>query len=142
MLFLPAPLLTVLAQQLLTEADAATIHERLNQQETEIERLRNELAQYMRRGNCLLPCLPIRRGSAPTCSSTWRLLRPVQKKGLKSQPEKKEEKKEPEWVDMSADKWTVKLGGHVQGDQILWPNKDPAITVPWHATTSNSAVCV
>lgn len=34
----------------------------------------------------------------------------------------------PEWVDMSADKWTVKLGGHVQLDYINWPQASPAIT--------------
>jgi phosphate-selective porin OprO/OprP len=35
-----------------------------------------------------------------------------------------------DWVDMSSDKWTVKLGGHVQLDYIMWPYKDPAITSP------------
>jgi phosphate-selective porin OprO/OprP len=45
--------------------------------------------------------------------------------------EKKEEKKpEDEWTDMSADKWTVKLGGHVQMDYIQWAGTDPAITDP------------
>ncbi len=32
------------------------------------------------------------------------------------------------WQDMSTDKWTVKLGGHVQLDYINWANADPAIT--------------
>jgi phosphate-selective porin OprO/OprP len=30
-------------------------------------------------------------------------------------------------ADVCSDKWTVKLGGHVQMDYILWPNADPAI---------------
>lgn len=34
------------------------------------------------------------------------------------------------WVDVSADKWTVRLGGHVQADLVEWANKDPAITSP------------
>jgi phosphate-selective porin OprO and OprP len=31
------------------------------------------------------------------------------------------------WTDMSVDKWTVKLGGHMQADLIQWANTDPAI---------------
>jgi phosphate-selective porin OprO/OprP len=29
-----------------------------------------------------------------------------------------------DWVDLSGEKWTVKLGGHVQMDFIHWPNAD------------------
>jgi phosphate-selective porin OprO/OprP len=32
-----------------------------------------------------------------------------------------------EWVDLSSEKWTVKLGGHVQMDQILWADHDPQV---------------
>ncbi len=32
-----------------------------------------------------------------------------------------------DWVDMSTDKWTVKLGGHVQLDYINWAQADDAI---------------
>jgi phosphate-selective porin OprO/OprP len=39
-------------------------------------------------------------------------------------------KPEDEWTDVSSEKWTVKLGGHVQLDYITWPNADPAITGP------------
>ncbi len=31
------------------------------------------------------------------------------------------------WEDLSSDKWTVKLGGHVQLDYINWANADPGI---------------
>jgi phosphate-selective porin OprO/OprP len=34
------------------------------------------------------------------------------------------------WIDVSGEKWTVKLGGHVQLDYINWANADPAITGP------------
>jgi phosphate-selective porin OprO/OprP len=34
------------------------------------------------------------------------------------------------WVDLSSEKWTVKLGGHVQLDYVNWPNADAAITGP------------
>ncbi len=44
-------------------------------------------------------------------------------------PAKKEEQKEEkepaaEWVDMSADKWNIKLGGHFQLDSINWADAD------------------
>jgi phosphate-selective porin OprO/OprP len=39
----------------------------------------------------------------------------------------KSESKEPEWIDMSAEKWNVKLGGHVQIDWINWPDHSPQI---------------
>jgi phosphate-selective porin OprO/OprP len=32
-----------------------------------------------------------------------------------------------EWTDMSQDKWTVKMGGHVQSDYINWADASPAI---------------
>ena len=32
------------------------------------------------------------------------------------------------WIDVSNEKWTVKLGGHVQTDYINWAHADPAIT--------------
>lgn len=31
------------------------------------------------------------------------------------------------WTDVSNEKWTVKLGGHIQMDYITWANADPAI---------------
>jgi len=34
------------------------------------------------------------------------------------------------WLDLSNDKWNVRLGGHVQTDLINWPYKDPDITSP------------
>ena len=39
-----------------------------------------------------------------------------------------EAQKSAEWVDMSTDKWTVKLGGHVQLDYVNWAHADPAIS--------------
>jgi phosphate-selective porin OprO/OprP len=32
-----------------------------------------------------------------------------------------------EWIDLSTEKWTVKLGGHVQMDYITWPDHDPQV---------------
>lgn len=35
---------------------------------------------------------------------------------------------EPPWVDLSKEKWTVRLAGHVQLEYITWPKADPSIT--------------
>lgn len=46
----------------------------------------------------------------------------------KAAAKKPDEKKADDgWVDLSSEKWTVKLGGHVQLDYINWANADPAI---------------
>ncbi len=37
------------------------------------------------------------------------------------------ERKKIDWVDVSDEKWTVKLGGHIQMDYITWVNAAPAI---------------
>ena len=52
-----------------------------------------------------------------------------EKKRADSDKKKKEDetKKAEGWQDMSTDKWTVKLAGHVQLDYINWANADPAI---------------
>jgi phosphate-selective porin OprO/OprP len=39
-----------------------------------------------------------------------------------------EKKADDGWVDLSTEKWTVKLAGHVQMDYINWVNADPAIS--------------
>ena len=52
-----------------------------------------------------------------------------EKKRVDSEKKKKEDetKKAEGWQDMSTDKWTVKMGGHVQLDYINWANASPAI---------------
>ncbi len=35
-----------------------------------------------------------------------------------------------DWTDLSNEKWTVKLGGHVQMDYVMWPQTDPNIVDP------------
>jgi phosphate-selective porin OprO/OprP len=126
------------AQQLLTEDDAAAIYERFEQQDAELQRLRQQLSQYGATGDLPVPNdqvpipLPVEDEKGELADVLQRLetLEEAAAKEPEKPAEKKEEKKEPAWVDMSADKWTVKLGGHVQGDQILWADKDPAITDP------------
>lgn len=52
-----------------------------------------------------------------------------EKKRAESDKKKKDDetKKAEGWQDMSTDKWTVKMGGHVQLDYVNWANADPAI---------------
>jgi len=52
-----------------------------------------------------------------------------EKKRIESDKRKKDEetRKAEGWQDMSTDKWTVKLGGHVQLEYINWANADRAI---------------
>jgi phosphate-selective porin OprO/OprP len=46
----------------------------------------------------------------------------------KADKEKAEtDRKKSDWVDVSQEKWNVKLGGHIQMDYINWANADPAI---------------
>lgn len=47
----------------------------------------------------------------------------------KAGDKKADDKKDPlaGWTDMSTDKWTVKLGGHVQLDWINWADRAPTI---------------
>jgi phosphate-selective porin OprO/OprP len=118
------------AQELLPDDDIAAIYKRLNQQAAEIERLRNELAQYSATGELPEPLPPT--GSEEQLADVLERLETLEAASeMANKPKgEKAESKVPEWVDLSAEKWTVKLGGHVQGDQILWPAKDPAITSP------------
>ncbi len=41
-----------------------------------------------------------------------------------------DKKEKDEWIDLSNEKWNVKLGGHVQTDYIMWPERDENITSP------------
>ncbi len=47
------------------------------------------------------------------------------KKSAKGADEKKPD--DGAWLDMSTDKWNVKMGGHVQADYIVWPHADESI---------------
>ncbi len=64
-----------------------------------------------------------------------------QKKQAEEQKKKEADAKKPAgksddkpkdnvWTDVSDEKWTVRLGGHIQMDLINWAQADPAITGP------------
>jgi phosphate-selective porin OprO/OprP len=52
-----------------------------------------------------------------------------EKKKADDEKKKKDEEaaKALDWIDMSDDKWTIKLGGHIQLDHINWAHNDPVI---------------
>jgi phosphate-selective porin OprO/OprP len=52
-----------------------------------------------------------------------------EKKKAADEKKKKDDEaaKALDWTDMSTDKWTVKLGGHVQLDYINWADSSPSI---------------
>jgi phosphate-selective porin OprO/OprP len=54
---------------------------------------------------------------------------PAEKPKEDAPAEKEPEKKDPleGWTDLSTDKWTIKLGGHMQADFIHWADTDPNI---------------
>ncbi|WP_254512103.1 OprO/OprP family phosphate-selective porin [Anatilimnocola floriformis] len=98
-------------QQQPQQTEIEAIFQRLQQQDNEIERLRSQMqsnqpsaenpdASHVEQANLLQSGTP---------------------------NPKKEEKKDAGWKDMSTDKWTVKLGGHVQLDYINWADASPQI---------------
>ena len=62
--------------------------------------------------------------AASSLDDISRRLDTIEKHLAKSAAEKKSDEG---WVDLSGEKWNVKLGGHLQGDYINWVNADPAI---------------
>ena len=51
----------------------------------------------------------------------------AKKKADEEKKKKQETDKADDWIDMSGDKWNVKLGGHVQLEYINWVDADEAI---------------
>ena len=98
------------APQQLAPTDVEAIYQRLQQQDAEIARLRS---QFNNDGG----------GTAESYDNTASFLQ----SGTPNP--KKEEKKDDKggWKDLSSEKWTVKLGGHVQLDYINWAQASPQI---------------
>ncbi len=103
--------------------DAQTIYERLQQQDAEIARLRNQMLANGQANTVT------QAGSSATADldSHGVSLASMQSGSPGAANKKKEEKKEEGWKDMSTDKWTVKLGGHVQLDYVTWPQASQQI---------------
>lgn len=96
------------ATQPLPATDAQAILQRIEQQDAEIARLRAQIFANQ-------PQVPADYSTVPAAHAAA-LLEQVEA-----------EKKDDGWKDMSTDKWTVKLGGHVQLDYINWAQASDAI---------------
>jgi phosphate-selective porin OprO/OprP len=100
----------------LPPTDAQAIYQRLQQQDAEIERLRAQVFANQ-------PAAESAFSEVPAGHAEFSL-DALQKEKAKCAPEKK---KEDEWKDLSGEKWTVKLGGHVQLDYVNWAQASQAI---------------
>ena len=100
--------------QLLT-IDAADILRRLQRQEEELRELRRQMSERMplpsgaSPGRSAADATPFGTASSRAEASSWQ-------DGTVAP----EMKPADGWVDVSAEKWNVKLGGHVQMDYPLW----------------------
>ena len=135
-----------LAAQDASLLDLPSVYERLQAQEAEIAALREEVARHsseLRRlpmaegesqpvstgGEHVVGVEPVLTGLAPTEAERIAILEKklddLAKNAAKSAAGDK--KSDGAWEDVSGEKWTVKLGGHVQLDYINWATASPAI---------------
>jgi phosphate-selective porin OprO/OprP len=72
------------------------------------------------------PSAPAQATSSPAndLDAVLRRLETLEMQVAAQSPEKKPD---DGWIDVSSEKWTVKLGGHVQMDYINWAHASPAI---------------
>jgi phosphate-selective porin OprO/OprP len=110
----PQPVYQPAAPSSLPSAEVQAIYQKLQQQDAEIERLRAQVfANQPESGYAAVPAAHADLN-----------LDALQKERAKAAPEKK---KEDEWKDLSSEKWTVKLGGHVQLDYVNFAQASQAI---------------
>ena len=132
------------AQVPLPSVETEAIYQRLERQEAEIERLREQIARSLppvqpapvapgppavlpvwgERDPIARPPVEFTSAAANEKQSAPNRAQTGEKSGAKPAAEKKPDEG---WMDLSREKWTVKLGGHVQGDYVNWVNADPAI---------------
>lgn len=101
----------------LSPTAAEAIFQRLQQQDAEIERLRAQVFAGQ-------PPAPSELAAPAAYAEMAEQAKASADKGA---DKKKEEKKDDGWKDLSAEKWTVKLGGHVQMEYINWAQASAAI---------------
>lgn len=111
---------TALAQIVSPSGQSDPIHQRLAEQDAEIAQLRSRLGELQ--ASLRQPAESSGAPNASPASSDSVLGQPATAK-----PGSSEMKKDDGWKDVSAEKWSVKFGGQVQGDYITWVHSDPAI---------------
>ncbi len=121
------------AQTPLPPVDTDAIYRRLEYQDAEIQWLRSRLSEVQNQvltrpcnSSALDPDQPhdITSASTDEHDEVKRRLEVLAKEPATPKVEKP---KDDGWIDWSKEKWTVKLGGHVQLDYITWADADPAI---------------
>jgi phosphate-selective porin OprO and OprP len=133
---------TARAQPPIASGELEAVYQRLDEQDQEIRRLREQLAGSLNDGVPPAPA-PSDEGlvsaDALAGSDLTAFAEPTPadapKKGddkaaAETKPVDKaaaEKKPADDWIDLSAEKWTIKLGGHVQMDFIQWAQADPPI---------------
>lgn len=99
-----------------------SLPERLARQEAELERLRAELTAMQAQR---LPAAPASMTESVSTAEFDAIRERLEQLEKAQPPKAKEEKKaDEEWIDLSREKWTVRLGGHVQLDYINWAHAD------------------
>jgi len=113
------------------EANLPTVLDKIRAQEAEIAELREEVARHsseLRR----LPAVDAEEYAVPSAdpaanerlSALEKKIDDMAKKAAAAKPAAGDKKPDGTWEDLSAEKWTVKLGGHVQLDYITWAQAD------------------
>jgi phosphate-selective porin OprO/OprP len=122
------------AQTPLPPVDAEAIYRRLEQQEAEMQWLRSRLFEEHDQASARQAAAPASNLYPPqaqfTSASANELDELKNRLAALEQEQAKAKSNKPAgdgWLDVSNEKWTVKLGGHIQLDYITWANADPAI---------------
>ena len=106
--------------------ELAAIRRQLEAQQAELDRLRARLDEPEELAPGETNALP-----DPAEGADSALAKPPEKKetdpGKKDAAPAKESSPLGDWIDVSDEKWTVKLGGHIQMDYVTWADADPAI---------------
>jgi phosphate-selective porin OprO and OprP len=115
--------------------DMVELLRRLERQESELKELRRQVEQggTASFGPPATPYLPAPAPmpslvATPDPTSPFNLAsQPKDSDAADKKVDDKPVKKEPAFIDLSTEKWTVKLGGHVQLDYINWATASPQI---------------
>jgi phosphate-selective porin OprO and OprP len=120
--------------------DVQRIQERLDWQDAEIARLRSILESQSSATPAGIatgvnsqpptgPELAVPTPAIPPSINASYTEHATGKAGASAQGKEKSTAETPAdgWLDVSGEKWTVKLGGHVQGDWIHWAQAEPQI---------------
>lgn len=132
MLLMAAPL-AAQAQEPVTSPplDVRTIQQRLEQQEAEIRWLRWQLSELQSPTSVRQESVPPPAENVPSAAeeASKAELEELKKRlaAVEEAQSKAKTGKDDGWIDLSNERWNVRLGGHIQIDYITWANADPAI---------------